>query len=570
MITIQIFDREYSNWTTEPATTQQLCPLNNKLFSGDVFSLDEESQELKIIQSPVRNNPNIAGVLLVKNNKTFGRSANGKLLYKCIPDNPNLPHFLVPYEMKHMGFSKAFQNQYITFQYKDWHKSDKHPCGTISQLIGSVDALENFYEYQLYCKKLNTSIQKFNKDTSKALQQNPSIIETIYAKYPNIEDRILTKVFSIDPENSVDFDDAFSIQHINTDLVQLSIYISNVSLWLEELNLWDSFTQRVSTIYLPDKKRTMLPSILSDSLCSLQSNNIRFALVMDIFIDIATKEIKEFKYSNCKIKVYKNYVYEEPNLIADENYKLLQSVIPILLNTTQCRNDKNSHDNVADLMIFMNHHVAKEFIKCENSGGIFRSSIIVANAQQQPQNLMPPNLMTAWNNSIAQYITLNDAITKNISIAHEHMDMDVYVHITSPIRRLVDLLNIIKFQEMKGLIILSEKATQFYEKWNMDYINTTMRKIRRVQNDCNLLHLCNTSTDTLNKIYDGYIFLEDTNIVDSNAFSYSVYLPDLRITSKIILREKLDNYSKHQFKLYLFYNEEKFKKKIRLQLVDVE
>ena len=37
--------------------------------------------------------------------------------------------------------------------------------------------------------------------------------------------------------------------------------------------LWRSFTKRVSTIYLPDKKRPMLPTILSDCLCSLQEKS---------------------------------------------------------------------------------------------------------------------------------------------------------------------------------------------------------------------------------------------------------------------------------------------------------
>ena len=51
------------------------------------------------------------------------------------------------------------------------------------------------------------------------------------------------------------------------------------------LKLWNSFTKRVSTIYLPDRKRPMLPTILSDTLCSLQENENRFALTMEIVIN---------------------------------------------------------------------------------------------------------------------------------------------------------------------------------------------------------------------------------------------------------------------------------------------
>jgi hypothetical protein len=39
------------------------------------------------------------------------------------------------------------------------------------------------------------------------------------------------------------------------------------------------------------------------------------------------------------------------------------------------------------------------------------------------------------------------------------------------------------------------------------------------------------------------------------------------MTSKITVREDMDNYAANKYKLFLFNNEEKFKKKIRLQIV---
>jgi ribosomal protein S3 len=54
----------------------------------------------------------------------------------------------------------------------------------LSQVIGPVDILDNFYEYQLYCKSLNASIQQFQKNLSfrhiykgllKDVQSDPSV-----------------------------------------------------------------------------------------------------------------------------------------------------------------------------------------------------------------------------------------------------------------------------------------------------------------------------------------------------------------------------------------------------------
>ena len=285
---VLINDREYTNWTYvnmidfKDVPIEGLHPVEHKMFTNDVFSFDSASKELKILHSSIRVGKNIPGVLILKGNKTYGRGDNGKgkLLYKCIPDDRRLPTFLISYEMKNVGFSKVFSNHYVTFNFTEW--KDKHPHGVISQLIGPVDILDNFYEYQLYCKSLNSSIQKFTKDTSKALKNHSheAFIENISKRYPEIVDRTdksMWKIFTIDPVNSLDFDDAFSICDAGDGIQQLSIYISNVTIWMDVLNLWDSFSRRISTIYLPDRKRPMLPTILSDCLCSLQSNHTRIA-----------------------------------------------------------------------------------------------------------------------------------------------------------------------------------------------------------------------------------------------------------------------------------------------------
>ena len=70
------------------------------------------------------------------------------------------------------------------------------------------------------------------------------------------------------------------------------------------MGLWDSFSDRISTIYLPDRKRPMLPTVLSDALCSLQEGRWRFALALNIYIDEDGK-IYDTEYTNTCIKVKK-------------------------------------------------------------------------------------------------------------------------------------------------------------------------------------------------------------------------------------------------------------------------
>ena len=571
---IHINDRNYSSWSIfETANFQpvnlEINPSENKLFSNDVFSIDN-AKNVKLIHSSVRSGTSMPGVLIINGNKTYGRQnkhekkKEGRLLYKCIPDDMRLPTFLVPYEIKNIGFSKVQINLYVTFSYVDWN--DKHPIGLLNQVIGPVDVLDNFYEYQLYCKSLNASIQKFQKDTTIALQDKSSheiFIESIKDKFSCIENRTDWHIFTIDPPKSLDYDDGFSIKQLDNDIQQLSIYIANVTILMDVLNLWDSFSRRISTIYLPDRKRPMLPTVLSDCLCSLQENHNRFAFVMDIFIQ--NDEIIQIKYSNCMIKVHKNYTYEEPSLLINQNYiKLMDTTKKLSKKYKYINNVRNSHELVCYLMILMNYNCATEMIKYK--AGIFRSTIIKKEFSV-PDNIPEDvgKFIKIWNSSSGQYINGEELDSKQIR--HEMLELDAYIHITSPIRRLVDLLNIIKFQQNTGIIQLSENANKFYDKWlgDLEYINTTMRSIRRIQVDCTLLDLCANNIDIMEKEYDGYLF--DKILRNDGLFQFMVFLPELKLSSRITLRDNIDNYENKKFKLFLFNDEASFKKKIRLHLL---
>lgn len=581
---IYVNDRNYTSWQVFDTNKfnkiiLDIKPLDSKLLTNDIFSVNEDNT-LNLIHSTIRSGPAMPAVLILAGNKTYGRQhklqneqtsskkhseiASGKLLYKCIPDDMRLPSFLVPYEIKNLGFSKVLKNLYVTIKFDNW--KDKHPIAKLDNVIGPVDVLDNFYEYQLYCKSLNASIQNFQKNASKAVESKSHdvIIDIVKQKYPNIQDRTNQKnwhIITIDPPNSLDYDDGFSVVQQENGIQQLSIYISNVTVLMDVLNLWDSFSRRISTIYLPDKKRPMLPTILSDFLCSLQENVTRVAFVMDIFIK--NDEIIDIKHGNCFIKVAKNYCYEESKLLADSKYHvILDTTQKLSLNHKYINNVRNSHDVVSYLMIFMNYHSAKELIKFKT--GIFRSTILKRDFNIP--DTIPDDVskfIKIWNSASGQYI--NGA--EIINTRHELLDMDAYIHITSPIRRLVDLLNMIKFQQVTGIIKLSENVNKFYNKWleDIDYINVTMRSIRKVQTDCSLLDLCHKTPEVMDKAYDGYLF--DKINRNDGLYQFVVFLPELKISSRVTVIDNFDNFECKKFKLYLFNNEEKFKRKIRLHFL---
>ena len=527
------------------------------------ISLNEADNNNIILGTP------ITGILILRGSRTYGKK-NGKLLYKCVPNNKEYPSFLVPYEIKNIGFSKLYTDQYVTFSYLDWNS--KHPHGVLKMVIGDVDKLENFFEYQLHCYNLKIPYSIFQKDITKILENTTEndIINIIKTKYPSIEDRTLWHTFTIDPEDSKDFDDGFSIIDLDENTQQISIYISNVTLWIDALNIWDSFSQRVSTIYLPNKKIPMLPQILSDYICSLQQKTIRVAFTMDIIVK--NDDIIDIKFANCFINVFKNYVYEERDLLNNDKYMQLLKLSKKLSTKFEYTIINDSHDLVQYLMILMNHKCALELVnkKC----GIFRGAI-KKDEEILVTEVIPEDIKKSikmWGNASGQYIDFTKISDDVKKIKHDMLNLEAYIHITSPIRRLVDLLNIIKFQEITGLVKFSKNVDIFYTKWldNLEYINKTVKSIRKVQNNCNLLYLCLNNLGILDLEYDGYIFdkimknNEKDNII---RYKYVVYLPELKLYSTITILENLNNFTHKKFKFFAFLDEHNVKQKIRLHMI---
>ena len=574
-ITITDTDRSYNSCKLYECgspipLTNTLIPLEYALFNNDIFKFN--NKKLEIIQSPTRESI-LTGVLILENNKTYGRTSNQKrLFYKCIPSDNKLPIFLVPYDIS-LGFTKVQQNKFILFKFDNWNY--KHPHGMITETIGDVDKLEPFYEYQLHCKNHQISLKSFTQKTHKTLTDtSDKFVETILEKTKlPIEDRRDVKVITIDPTDCLDFDDGFGIIPIIVDSIQIgwtvSVYISNVFFWLETLELWNDMTDRVSTIYLPDKKRPMLPLVLSDILCSLQQKQLRVALAMDVRIDMFGKRMPEpdsVQYKNVLISVSKNYAYDDPQLSTKNNtYKDL-FIISKLMNTKI----NDSQDVVAHWMVLMNLYTGQ--ILKHNKCGVFRTASYNEIKQGILAELTPDSkrVIQMWNNVNGQYVVFKE----NVKLDHElientHTDSSTYVQITSPIRRLVDVLNqIILFKNVLNYSISSE-AEIFLQKWTtkMDYINTSMKSIRKIQVDCELLTRCVNNPVLFNTQFTGVVIEKLSEDTDDSNNSYMIYIEELKLISRIITKTELLIYATIPISLYLFEDEDKLKRKIRVQLM---
>jgi exoribonuclease R len=236
------------------------------------------------------------------------------------------------------------------------------------------------------------------------------------------------------------------------------------------------------------------------------------------------------------IHVSKNYTYEDKKLEKNPAYKVLR---------TLAKTD-DSHDVVAFWMIKMNVLAAEHL---RNQGkGIFRIS--------DGENILEKPMFKGG--GLGELVL--PSVYSEVCAPHSQLGVDAYVHITSPIRRLVDILNQILFQPEVSVL-----GQTFLDKWTrqLDLVNRATKDIRKTQMDCELLALAEKN-EFLDKEFSGILF--DRNFV-SGKYEYAVYIEEFKMFSRIKLDECVENFTKSQFRIFVFDDEDRLCRKIRLQKI---
>ena len=543
--------------------------------------------------SPMHQKMELGGVLLLEG-KTYGRH-KGKLVYKCIPYEAQLPSFLIPYEDKSAsGFSKIKINKYITFKYVDWQ--EKQPYGVVVNTFGKVDEINAYIEYQLHCQDLNHSLKQFNTKTMHVLREEAAFnLPKLFTEDYQIEDRRSYPILSIDPEHCKDIDDALGIRKNAEGQTILSIYIANVPLMIEHLYLWQVLSDRISTIYLPERKIPMLPPSLSEFKCSLLEGEERVAFTLDVYIEKGN--IVKYECKTCFIRVEKNYVYEATELLARADYQELLKLVRHLNQESSrylgyVEQVRDSHDVVEFCMILMNYECAK--ILKKKGCGIFRSASKIkkavvkydteaeeeaaAQAQLEEEEAirhLSPQLKYMIQGTSGEYCLAADMKPHELIAG----GLETYVHITSPIRRLVDCINMLEI--MRDTYTFSQAANDFVEKWlaKIAELNKKTKAIRHLQNDILLLNMYEKS-HIKDEMYIGVVIgaaphrgsapttpFPTASGSGGALYKYRVYIAQLKLLTNVYSAKKVDNYSTMYFTVHLFLDEAKMTKKVRLQMV---
>jgi exoribonuclease R len=139
-----------------------------------------------------------------------------------------------------------------------------------------------------------------------------------------------------------------------------------------------------------------------------------------------------------------------------------------------------------------------------------------------------------------------------------------YVHITSPIRRVVDMVNMLEL--LADLFPWSADAKVFQKKWQVEsrllLLNRNTKAIRKLQTE---LELLDTFEKNPERTYMGFIF--ERTQVEPQLYKYKVYLAETKWLTSVYSPKELKNNTTVYVSAHLFLDEAKMTKKIRLQMV---
>ncbi len=358
--------------------------------------------------------------------------------------------------------------------------------------LNSAEQLFNvFVQAGIWEQNENINILAMQIPTSFAkdvLEQEKQLAatQTNFFDDPLRKDLTNIPLITIDGQSTLDFDDAISLENTETGYT-LGIHIIDVDAFIKSDDPVDiAARDRASSIYMPDDKLPMIPSKLSEDLCSLKENAIRPGISTIVKMN-RFFEIQDFTIIPSIIKVHKQMSYAEANLLNGQNdpittlYKIatqlrekrlkagaVQITLPEVnvwieenqeIGYSKIDRENPSRMLVSEMMILANTLMA-QFLGNNDMPAVFRS-------QAEPSQRLFKGIETSLILNFMQRKHLSRAIIGTKPQAHSGLGVKAYVTATSPIRRYHDLLT----QRQIKAVLGYGKA---YSKDELDYILQTV------------------------------------------------------------------------------------------------
>ena len=130
-------------------------------------------------------------------------------------------------------------------------------------------------------------------------------------KGPRRSNLVRTPTVTIDGISAKDFDDAISVSRLPRGGFRLMVHIADVAHYVQLGSALDLEARRRGTsVYFPERVVPMLPPVLSDDVCSLRPDELRYAMTVDMTFDERGRRTGE-RFFNSLIRSDRRMTYPE-------------------------------------------------------------------------------------------------------------------------------------------------------------------------------------------------------------------------------------------------------------------
>lgn len=276
---------------------------------GTAFTGDKVEVYIFATQKGKNIEGQIINVIKRKRDAIIGTLKKNKTLYFVQPDDTEIHKDIYVDQKKLL---KAKPGDKVAVGEIEWADPKLNPVGVITEVLGKAgnyktEILSIAKEFGLpnrFPEKLMAELETYS------FKITPAEIKK------RVDFRAKT-VFTIDPVDAKDFDDALSIELLENDNYSVGIHIADVSHYVSNKSILDNEARlRGNSVYLVGNVLPMLPEILSNNVCSLVPYQDR--LTYSVIVEITKRgKIVDYQIKKTIINSKRRYTYDEVQQIIE-------------------------------------------------------------------------------------------------------------------------------------------------------------------------------------------------------------------------------------------------------------
>ena len=330
----------------------------------------------------------VIGIVKRKRDEIVGTLKKSNSFYFIKPDDKQLHRdiYINPQKLNNAKVGEKVIVGNIT-----WDTSMLNPEGEIVQQLGKPGSLDT--DVASIAKEFNLPY-KFPAEVINEAEKIP--VDVSAEEIKKREDCREKIIFTIDPVDAKDFDDALSIEKLENGNYEVGIHIADVSNYVRSGSALDKQAlQRGNSVYLVGKVIPMLPERLSNNVCSLVPNQNR--LTYSVFAELTKRgKLENYRIKKSVINSKRRFTYEEVQEILDKSEGDFKDEIYQLNSLAQTLRKKRMREGSID---FFTPEIRFEL---DESGKPVR----IEKKEIKQSNMLVEEFMLLANRIIAKHIAL--------------------------------------------------------------------------------------------------------------------------------------------------------------------